>query len=87
MPTGQPDEKNPRDHFPPSAGETSPSLPDIPDHELLRRIGRGGHGDIWLAKNIVGTYRAVKIVRREEFHDETPFEQEFAGTRKCEPVG
>ena len=33
----------------------------IPDHELLRRIGGGGYGDVWLAKNDVGTLFAGKM--------------------------
>jgi hypothetical protein len=37
----------------------------IPDHELLRVIGRGSYGEVWLARNIMGTYRAVKIIRRD----------------------
>ena len=35
--------------------------PTIPDHELLRRIGNGSYGDVWLAKNAVGTLQAGKI--------------------------
>jgi len=30
----------------------------IPDHELLRRIGGGSYGEVWLARNVMGTYRA-----------------------------
>ena len=29
-------------------------LPQIPDHELLRRIGRGSYGEVWLARNVMG---------------------------------
>ena len=34
----------------------------IPDHQLLRCIGRGSYGEVWLARNTMGTYRAVKVV-------------------------
>src|SRR5215831_19191021 len=67
-----------------SARPTPP--PHIPDHELLRCIGRGGYGDVWLARNIMGTYRAVKVVYRSSFDHERPFEREFEGIRRFEPV-
>ena len=34
-------------------------VPDIPDHQLLRRIGGGSYGEVWLARSVMGTYRAV----------------------------
>jgi len=51
----------------------------IPDHELLRRIGRGAYGEVWLARNQLGAYRAVKVVYRKDFEQNRPFEREFAG--------
>src|SRR6266480_2169713 len=62
------------------------ALPQIPDHELIRCIGRGSYGEVWLARNIMGTYRAVKIVYRRTFKDAHPFEREFNGIQKFEPV-
>ncbi len=58
----------------------------IPDHELLSVIGRGAYGEVWLARNVMGVGRAVKIVRREAFSDARPYEREFAGIRRYEPV-
>ncbi|HVR35482.1 MAG TPA: serine/threonine-protein kinase, partial [Methylomirabilota bacterium] len=60
--------------------------PLIPDHELFRCIGRGSYGDVWLARNVMGTYRAVKVVHRRSFQDDRPFEREFAGLQRFEPV-
>ena len=62
------------------------SLPLIPDHEMLRRIGQGSYGEVWLARNAVGTYRAIKVVYRERFKDGRPYEREFAGIQKYEPI-
>jgi len=60
--------------------------PHIPDHELIRRIGEGSYGEIWLAKNILGTYRAVKIIFRANFKEARPYAREFAGIQKFEPI-
>jgi TolB-like protein/Tfp pilus assembly protein PilF len=60
--------------------------PDIPDFDLLRCIGRGSYGQVWLARNILGTYRAVKIVERKAFRDDEAFEREFSGLQRFEPV-
>ncbi len=45
-----------------AATEAAP--PVIPEHQLLRLIGEGSSGQVWLARNALGTYRAVKIVRK-----------------------
>src|SRR5687767_8438806 len=58
----------------------------IPDHQLLRLVGKGSYGEVWLARNIMGTFRAVKIIRRKFFDDQSPFDREFAGIKKFEPV-
>jgi eukaryotic-like serine/threonine-protein kinase len=40
-----------------------PAPPSIPDIDLLRRIGRGGFGEVWLGVNrATGGLKAVKIV-------------------------
>ncbi|HEX2750124.1 MAG TPA: protein kinase family protein [Verrucomicrobiales bacterium] len=58
----------------------------MPDHELLHPIGHGAYGEVWLAVNVMGAGRAVKIVRRESFTDERPFDREFAALKKYEPL-
>src|ERR1051326_6660048 len=60
--------------------------PQIPDHELLRRVGEGAYGEVWLARNVMGTYRAVKIVFRRSFSDDRPYEREFNGIKRVEPI-
>lgn len=58
----------------------------IPDHTLLRPIAAGAYGEVWLARNVVGTPRAVKIVRRDRHATAESFEREFKGLQKFEPV-
>ena len=60
--------------------------PRVPDHELIRRIGRGAYGEVWLARCAIGAYRAVKIVHRQSFAHDRPFEREFEGILKFEPI-
>src|SRR6478735_53999 len=62
------------------------SPPCVPDHHLLRRIGRGSYGEVWLARNVVGARRAVKIVYRDGFGEARPFEREFMGIQRFEPI-
>lgn len=70
----------------PTASGSRTSTPDVPDHELLRCIGRGSYGEVWLARNVTGMYRAVKVVSRDRFESERPFEREFKGIQKFEPI-
>jgi WD40 repeat protein len=60
--------------------------PTVPDHTLLRAIGRGAYGEVWLARNVMGALRAVKVVWRRRFESDRPFEREFAGIQRFEPV-
>lgn len=71
-----------------SSGPRSATLPVplIPDHELLRRIGTGSYGEVWLARTLVGTLRAVKVVYRQTFEQEQQFDREFKGLQKFEPI-
>lgn len=60
--------------------------PAIPDHEVLRKIGGGAYGEVWLARGVTGALRAVKVVWREDFADARSFEREFEGILKFEPM-
>jgi hypothetical protein len=60
--------------------------PLIPDHEMIRCIGHGSYGEVWLARSAVGTWRAVKVVYRQTFKDARPYDREFAGIQRYEPI-
>src|SRR5437016_2884796 len=60
--------------------------PQVPDHELLRAIGGGSYGEVWLARNVMGSFRAVKVVYRKTFESERPYERKFSGIEKFEPI-
>lgn len=69
-------------------GTSQPHRNDIPisDLQLLRRIGSGSYGEVWLARAITGALRAVKIVWREDFEFEKTFRREFEGIQQFEPI-
>ncbi|HEX3855872.1 MAG TPA: serine/threonine-protein kinase [Verrucomicrobiae bacterium] len=67
---------DPRAHIPPT---------DM-DYELIRLIGRGGYGEVWLVRDKSGNYRACKVVYRESFQNDRPYEREYEGICKFEPV-
>ena len=62
------------------------ALPSVPDHEMLRPIGQGAYGDVWLARSVGGRLRAVKVVWRHRFSSDRPYEREFNGIRAFEPI-
>jgi formylglycine-generating enzyme required for sulfatase activity/serine/threonine protein kinase len=66
--------------------EASAQIPIIPDHEVLRVIGRGAYGEIWLARSLTGALRAVKVVHRSTFESERAFKREFEGMSSFEPI-
>jgi serine/threonine protein kinase len=70
-----------------SLPRTTRPAPNIPDYELLRLIGFGNYGEVWLARNALGSFRAVKVVYRESFDNfDRPFEREFQGLKQFEPI-
>jgi serine/threonine protein kinase/WD40 repeat protein len=66
-------------------GDSSPP-PPVPDHEILKEIGVGSYGGVWLARSAGGQLRAVKVVWRSRFSSERPYEREFKGILQFEPI-
>lgn len=59
---------------------------EIPDYKLIKRIGSGAYGEVWLAQSVTGALRAVKIVWREDFELTRTFQREFLGIQQFEPI-
>ena len=39
----------------------SPKPPFVPNHEMVRVIGRGSYGEIWLARSLTGAWHAGRV--------------------------
>jgi len=67
---------------PAGAASAEVRKPVIPDYELIRLIGRGSYGDVWLARGLTGVFRAIKVVWRDRYASDEPFNREFAGLKQ-----
>ncbi len=63
-------------------------LPEAPEYELFQPpIGQGGFGKVWIVRNAIGQWQALKAVYQSKFGDNTkPYESEFNGLQKYKPV-
>jgi CHASE2 domain-containing sensor protein len=63
-------------------------LLDIPDYELVQPpFGEGAYGKVWLARNAVGQWQALKVVYAARFGgDSDPYDREFNGIKRYKPV-
>jgi formylglycine-generating enzyme required for sulfatase activity/serine/threonine protein kinase len=56
-------DKSPVPAAPPPAGTLPPGLADLPNYEILRELGRGGMGTVFLARNtLMGRMEVLKAV-------------------------
>jgi CHASE2 domain-containing sensor protein len=62
--------------------------PDAPDYELLQPpIGEGSFGKVWIVRNAIGQWQALKAVYQSKFgQNRHPYESEFRGLQKYKPV-
>jgi CHASE2 domain-containing sensor protein len=63
-------------------------VPDVPDYDLIHPpFGHGAYGRVWLARNAVGQWQALKAVYRDSFGKSAePFEREFRGIERYKPI-
>jgi len=66
----------------PAAADT----PVIPDHTVVKRIGRGAYGEVWLARDVIGRFHAVKVLKARSFAHRSPYEREFKGIERFASV-
>jgi len=87
-PAGEPAQAGARDARSVTSDGTVPAhpAPIIPNLRLLRCIGRGAYGEVWLARNEIAVYLAVKLVYRDSFTDRGPYEREYRGILHYTPL-
>src|ERR1035438_444158 len=62
-------------------------LPQVSDYELIRCVGSGAFGDVWLARaKATNRFRAIKLVSRSRFPQASLYETEFTGLKKFEEL-
>jgi len=81
-----PPEDSPADGTSPFADPGAHAPPAELDYEIIRLIGQGGYGDVYLVRDRAGNHFACKVVYRESFQHERPYEREYEGIQKFEPV-
>jgi CHASE2 domain-containing sensor protein len=61
---------------------------EVPDYELIEPpFGKGAYGQVWLARNAVGQWQAIKMIFRAKFGDDvSPYEREFRGIERYKRV-
>jgi serine/threonine protein kinase len=61
---------------------------DTPEYELFGPpFAEGGYGKVWLVRNAIGQWQALKVVYLEKFGESAePYEREFGGIRRYKPI-
>ncbi len=72
------------DHL--KATEVPAGRPEIPDQTLIRCIGEGAYGQVWIARNTIGLHHAIKVIYRSRFGTAAPFERALRGIQKFMPI-
>ncbi len=58
---------------------------EVPGYELVKVIGRGSYGTVYLGRSASGQWRAIKVCRRDE-RNVKDLDREWRGLQRYEPV-
>ena len=72
----------------PSVDQREVTAPAIQGLQLIKKIGAGGFGEVWLARHqtMSSQLRAVKVVHRESFATVSAFREEFKGLEHYQEI-
>jgi len=59
---------------------------EIGEHTLVRCVGEGAYGQVWIGRSAIGLYHAVKIIYRNRFSVEAPYDRAWRGIQKFMPI-
>jgi len=67
---------------------TAGEMPEAPDYEIFDPpFGEGGYGKVWVVRNSIGQWQALKAVYRKKFGaDASPYDREFNGIKRYKPI-
>ena len=62
--------------------------PIAPDYDLFDPpFGEGAYGKVWLTRNAIGQWQALKAVYLAKFHQNAePYDREFRGVKRYKPI-
>jgi CHASE2 domain-containing sensor protein len=67
-----------------------PAIPepviDAPDYQVFEPFAQGSFGTVWLVRNAIGQWQALKKVEAAKFGENTPYELEFTGISNYKPI-
>jgi CHASE2 domain-containing sensor protein len=71
-----------------SPGLRAPDQIDAPDYELFQpAFGEGAYGKVWLVRNAIGQWQALKAVYESKFGSHSaPYDREFKGIQRYKPI-
>ena len=72
----------------PGPAEAGQEVPETSDYELFNPpFGEGAFGKVWLTRNAIGQWQALKAVYQARFGENTrPYETEFKGIKRYKPI-
>jgi serine/threonine protein kinase len=64
----------------------TPGADVVDGYNLIKPIGKGNYGEVWLARSQTGRLCAIKFVYRDRFSEDASYEREFDGLKRYEPI-
>lgn len=71
----------------PAPGASAAPYPDATDYEVVTpSFGKGAYGEVWVVRNSVGQWQALKAINERSFEQAEPYQREWRGITNYKPV-